>query len=1328
MLAAFWLGAVVSGRAQAAFALSSGWQLQSAASVSDPGNAISETNYQPAGWYGATVPGTVLTTLVNNGVYPEPLYGTNNDTIPDALCLTSYWYRTTFVIPASFAGQRVWLNFQGINYAATVWVNGNPVGMIQGAFTRGIFDITALANVGGANGLAVLIQPEPNPGTATEQTQAGGVGANGGVTGTDGPTFLCTIGWDWIPTIHDRDSGIWQEVTVSSSGAAVIQNPYVTSQLPLPSTASAALTVQATVSNATATAQSGILTGTIDGTNTFQQNVSLAASSAQTVIFNPTNTPSLQLVNPLLWWPNGYGAPNLHTLQLSFSIGGVVSDSQTVTFGIRQISYTLPNTGSNILALSVNGVPVICKGGDWGMDEAMKRIPASRLDAEIHLHQLANVDMIRNWVGQSTSEDFYNSCDQYGIMVWDEFFQPNPNDGPNPTNTVLYLANVQDKILRFRNHPCIAVWCGRNEGMPAPAVLAQGITNLLGALDPGRYYQTNSTAGMGISDGGYNWRDPAVFYSFSDAFHTEEGAPSIPTLESVEGMMPSNDWQIVNDDWAVHDFCSGAQAGNLYPGIVASRYGPVSSLADFVRKSQLMNYEEFRAMFEARLSKLLNPATGVIIWMSNPAQPSFVWQFYSWDLEPNATLFGVQKACEPIHIELDQSNWHLLVINNTPQSLNGMTVLLQVYNLDGSMPYAQTNTVASAGPSAATDLGVVAFPGTGLSAVHFVKLRLLDSQSNQLSDNFYWRETVTDNFQALDSLPLVTLNVQATNQIVGGNCVIHVLLANPSTNLAVMSHVQLRQAATNQRVLPVFYSENYVSLLPGETHSLTVTAATNDLAGAAPLLAVDGWNVTVTPAAASGNSIAITNNPQAQTNSGVATNATSAYRINCGGSATGFFQFGPPYAYTGFAADNYFSGGTTTATGAFVKTNVPDAAPETVYQSERYGAMVYTFPMTGPANYTVRLHFAETKFTSVGARIFNVAINGQVALTNFDVFAAGGSNAAVVRRFTGIWPNAGANIVITFTPGAVDNPKIDGIEVFLTPISPSSPFTTNLLLNFDVPGGPTNGVGDISASGYANYVGQGALPDPGHNYWNPVVRNGTTFMGQIADDGVTILPITLTCSDFGAYSGGAQGGNGTPAALENFYLYANNSRTATNSLNNVPAGTYNLCLYGSSGIFPDRGAIFSVWTTNPVVVYASLSTSNNDIKGNVSFTNGSDYVVFSNVVVTAGNLFFSYVANPNTATKSNTESDFNGLQLQPVSLAGPTPAPTLAITPPSGSGQFAIVWPAASGTNWNVYQTTNLAPPVVWSLVTNAIVTGNGTNQINLSPVSSSRFFRLGSP
>ena len=124
--------------------ISSGWKLQDAAKVAQDGAEISTAGFQPGGWYAATVPGTVLTSLVNDGVYPEPLYGENNRTnvIPESLCRTPYWYRTEFTVPQDYAGRKIWLNFDGINYAAEVWVNGKNLGEIKGAFIRGLFDIS----------------------------------------------------------------------------------------------------------------------------------------------------------------------------------------------------------------------------------------------------------------------------------------------------------------------------------------------------------------------------------------------------------------------------------------------------------------------------------------------------------------------------------------------------------------------------------------------------------------------------------------------------------------------------------------------------------------------------------------------------------------------------------------------------------------------------------------------------------------------------------------------------------------------------------------------------------------------------------------------------------------------------------------------------------------------------------------------------------------------------------------------------------------------------------------------------------------------------------
>jgi beta-mannosidase len=838
----------ISAKTEEPVPLAFGWELQDAAKVPEPGAAISQPGYASSSWLPATVPGTVLTSLVNDGIYPEPLFGENNLNIPDSLSHASWWYRTTFVVPQSFDGKHIWLNFDGINYTAEVWVNGSLAGTIQGAFARGIFDITTNVMAGQRAALAVHILPEPHPGQPHQKTIADGTGRNGGITALDGPTFLCSIGWDWIPTIRDRDIGIWQSVSLSATGPVTLQDPYVTSEIPLPRTDVADLTVQTTIRNVTDVPQSGVLTGAGDGGIQFQQSVSLSPGQARVIVFSAATIPSLHLKHPQLWWPNGYGKQSLYQLHLSFSQRGADSDAKEVTFGIRKIAYTIP--GSTNLALSVNGVPVVAKGGDWGMDEAMKRIPRARLDAMIRMHQQANYTIIRNWVGQSTSEDFYKLCDKYGILVWDEFFQPNPADGPNPIDPNLYLANVREKILRFRQHPCIALWCARNEGNP-PRNIGEGIQGLINELDPNRLYQPSSTSGRGVMSGGpYRWRTPEEYYSFptKEVFKTEIGSMSVPTLEAVHAMMPSNDWNVINDDWAEHDFCRGAQQGNRYPVILSRRYGPISNLPDFVRKSQLANYEAFRAMYEGRFAKLFHPVTGVITWMSNPAQPSFVWQLYSHDLEPNASLFAVRKACESVHIQMNQDNWHVMVINNTAQALKGLKAKIQVFDLDGTSQYVHDD-ILNAAPSAATDDGEIAFP-ENLSAVHFVKLELRDAGNHLVSDNFYWRAATNqlDDFQTLNELPAVPLDIRAKTSTKAGKCLLHVSVHNPTKSIALMAHLQLRQARAGQRVLPVFYSDNYLSLLPGETKVITIEAASADLDGDSPLLAVDGWNISVSSA------------------------------------------------------------------------------------------------------------------------------------------------------------------------------------------------------------------------------------------------------------------------------------------------------------------------------------------------------------------------------------------------------------------------------------------------------------------------------------------------
>ncbi len=1006
------------------------WKLASQADVTETGEQISAPSYATDKWYPATVPGTVLTTLVNNKVYPEPLYGENDrpDRIPESLCRTSYWYRTTFTVPSSYAGRRIWLNFDGINYSAEVWLNGKHLGMIKGAFSRGIFDISSVAKPGAVATLAVRVSPQPNPGNPNEHTVAHGTGKNGGITAIDGATFLCTIGWDWIPGIRDRDTGIWQKVFLSATGPVLVQEPLVTSDLALPGLDTADLKIQATLKNVTDKSQNGLLQGTF-GDISFQHAVEVEAHSTKVVTLDPATAPQLKLKHPKLWWPNGYGPQNLYPVHLAFEIDGAVSDERNLSIGIRKITYTV--SGTEDLTLSVNGVPVVCKGGDWGMDEAMKRIPRERLEAQIRMHQLANYTMIRNWVGQSTSEDFYDLCDKYGLMLWDEFFQPNPGDGPNPTDLDTYLANCREKIVRFRNHPSIAVWCGRNEGNPPPDI-NKGLQKLMSELEPTRHYQPSSKDGHGVKSGGpYRWRTPQEYYNVDAAFKTEIGSMSIPTLEAVQAMMPQKDWESINDDWAEHDFAKGAQSGDVYPGELCRRYGKVLNLADFVRKAQLANYEAFRAMYEGRFAKLFQPTAGVLTWMSNPAQPSFVWQLYSWDLEPNSSLFGTRKACEPVHIMLNELIGHVEVINNKRTPISGATASVVVYNQDGTVAYQHEQKVEALA-SAATDLGAVE-PPTTLSKLYFVSLRLHDAAGQLLSGNFYWRGAPDQegNLQDLESLPVVKLETTVKRHDADGKCRLDVTIRNPSSKIALMAHLQLRRHNSGERVLPVYYSQNYLSLTPQESETVTIEAANTDLHGDKPLVVLDGWNVDVASTSSGNCDVAL--NQNAQVSSWPVTGIPIKWfngplgqiKIKCWGTAV-----------KDFVADVGYDLGSKGGAKEVVDTSTAPLAPPELYKTARVGECTYKLPMK-PAlkGYRVRLYFAETEFEAPGKRVFNVDINDQPVLVNFDIYAAaGGLNKAVVKEVAGILPDNEGNICIHFRPGLTakaknDEPRINGIEV-----------------------------------------------------------------------------------------------------------------------------------------------------------------------------------------------------------------------------------------------------------------------------------------------------------
>ena len=445
--------------------------MQRSSQVSQDGTSLSKPGVDDKDWILATVPGTVLCSYLNVHAIPDPNFGKNQLYISDSYFHSDFWYRTEFTSPAIDADQNIWLNFDSINWKAQIFLNGESLGRIDGAFLRGRFDVTKTLRPGQKNALAVRIEKTDTPGSCKQKLWEDN-GPNGGALGADNPTYHASVGWDWIPTIRGRNTGIIGDVYLTAAGAVTLENPSVTTTLPLPNTSSCDLAIDVDVVNhLTLLPILGKLRGRF-GDVQFEQDVSIDALQTKHMRLDASTHPQLRLQNPKLWWPVGYGDPHLYDVELRFELaGGVPSDIKTLKAGIRQMSY---KEDDGALKIWINGRRFIPRGGNWGFSESMLRYRAREYDAALRYHREMNFNMVRNWVGQIGDNEFYEACDRHGVMIWQDFWLANPWDGPDPDDNKLFLSNVRDTVLRIRNHASIGIYCGRNEGFP-PKPLEDGI-------------------------------------------------------------------------------------------------------------------------------------------------------------------------------------------------------------------------------------------------------------------------------------------------------------------------------------------------------------------------------------------------------------------------------------------------------------------------------------------------------------------------------------------------------------------------------------------------------------------------------------------------------------------------------------------------------------------------------------------------------------------------------------------------------------------------------------------------------------------------------------
>ncbi|MFG2352322.1 sugar-binding domain-containing protein [Streptomyces sp. NPDC048521] len=840
----------------------SGYAIQSTAKVSDSPAAVSSPGYPAAGWYPAGPRSTVLGALLTDGVYADPFHSTNLQKIPRADFQVPWWYRSDFTVEDT--ARRTSLDFSGVVSAADVYVNGRqvaPASEVTGAYTHHELDITSLVRPG-TNTVAFRVRPND-------------------------PVNDLTIGWlDWLQPPPDQNMGLVRDVLVRRGGPVALRDAHVVTELAVPSLATADLTVKAQARNDTGTPLTAEISGSVGGTH-FTRTVSLAAHETKTVAFSPAEVPGLHLTGPKVWWPAGMGGQPLYDLDLTATVAGGTSDTAHETFGIRDVRAPLNPDGAR--QYRINGRRLLIKGGGWSPDEFLRwdrRYVEDRLKYALDL----GLNTLR-LEGHLEPDEFFDLADRYGVLTlpgWEcctkwEGDVNGSEKGEEWTEAdyPVAKASMAAEAARLRGHPSVISFLIGSDFAP-DATIEKNYLDALKAADwptpvvssaSDRSSPRLGSSGMKMT-GPYDWVPPGYWYAKREGgatgFNSETSAgPSIPTLDTLRRMMTPAELDTLWKDPDARQYHRSPSSvfGTLkiYDEALTGRYGAPTSLADYVRKAQLAQYENVRAQFEAYERNATDedqPSTGVIHWMFNSGWTSLHWQLTDRYLDQNGSYFGAKKANEPLHVQYSYDDRSVVVVNNRTAPVEGLTARATLFNPDGTQTYDRTvSGVAVNGDGAHGTPLTLPSSVRGPARTYLLRLVLTDADGKEVSRNVYWLSTEPDtldwsdstwyytpttryaDLKGLASMARVPVSATASTTSSGGTSTTTVTVRHTGSDRtpSLLTDVHLVDAQ-GRPVLPVRWSDNQVSLWPGESITLTATYRTADLHGSAPSVRVSGWN------------------------------------------------------------------------------------------------------------------------------------------------------------------------------------------------------------------------------------------------------------------------------------------------------------------------------------------------------------------------------------------------------------------------------------------------------------------------------------------------------
>ncbi len=837
--------------------LHSGWLARRANEVKTDGNLLTKRPFSSEGWMKARVPGTVLTTMLENGLFPAPEFSLNNRLIPDIYEVGkdfyTFWFVNRFTTDNLPQGRKVWLHFRGINYKADIYLNGKRLNRNthEGMFLRQSYEITPWLHHDSINTLAVIVCPPDFPGNPN-----GGQGGDGEIARNN--TMQYTPGWDWIQPVRDRNTGIWDEVSITTTGDVKVQHPYIVTRVPgvrQPQGVQKEAYVLTSVEleNTSDETVRGTLICETEGMRR-TQTLTLAPHEKRTVSF-----PRITIANPRLWWPNGIGQQDLYDMSLRFETGGRISDSRRLRYGIREITTEKdPINGGR--KFYVNGQKIYMTGGNYINSDWLLRLSPERYRAEVRFHAEMNVRMIRVWGGALLERpEFYEACDEYGLLVFQDLWgsgdcngaweDPYKKDSRErrweyPDHHDLFIASVEDQVKMIRNHPSLCFWCGANEWPLAKDIDEELKNEVFPRLDPERLFASYSTDTVFTrnylgdnGDGPYGIQEPEWFFTFrSHPFNPEAGSIGSPEVESMREMMTEAELaafpqrgKVRNEAWRYHK--------DLGYGDHLERYGEVTDIEHYCKYAQVVNYDQYRSYMEGWASHLWDWYTGILVWKTQNPWTSLRGQMYDWFLDVNASLYGMRKGCEPLHPFYNLVTKKVQMLNTSLIDYTGLRVHAAIYDRAGTMVW-EKEAICDSPANTVEELFDVPQP-SGLDGVYFLKLNLSGDSAPDIDPNIYWLTTQPKDYTTLAQLPRSRPSAHLVLSKEKNGYSAHLTLS-ADNRISFFNRIKVFDRSNGKRILPVHYSDNYVTLMPGDRRSIRLDIVT-ELPEDRIRIVIDSW-------------------------------------------------------------------------------------------------------------------------------------------------------------------------------------------------------------------------------------------------------------------------------------------------------------------------------------------------------------------------------------------------------------------------------------------------------------------------------------------------------